>query len=88
VDLYPAIDLRGGRCVRLYQGDFGRETAYGTDPVAVAELFAGAGARWIHVVDLETLSPPSPPPWHRASRCRRVGGCATTPPPGPCGRRA
>jgi phosphoribosylformimino-5-aminoimidazole carboxamide ribotide isomerase len=53
VDLYPAIDLRGGRCVRLYQGDFGRETAYGTDPVAVAELFAGAGARWIHVVDLD-----------------------------------
>jgi phosphoribosylformimino-5-aminoimidazole carboxamide ribotide isomerase len=51
--LYPAIDLRGGRCVRLYQGDYGRESAYGTDPVAVAEEFAAAGARWIHVVDLD-----------------------------------
>ncbi|HET9078633.1 MAG TPA: 1-(5-phosphoribosyl)-5-[(5-phosphoribosylamino)methylideneamino]imidazole-4-carboxamide isomerase [Acidimicrobiales bacterium] len=53
MDLYPAIDLRGGRCVRLVEGDFGRETVYGDDPVAVAETFAAAGARWIHVVDLD-----------------------------------
>ncbi|MDQ6910322.1 MAG: 1-(5-phosphoribosyl)-5-[(5-phosphoribosylamino)methylideneamino]imidazole-4-carboxamide isomerase [Actinomycetota bacterium] len=53
MDLYPAIDLRGGRCVRLYQGDYGRETVYGTDPIALAETFAAAGARWIHVVDLD-----------------------------------
>lgn len=53
MDLYPAIDLRGGRCVRLYQGDYSRETAYGTDPVTVAVSFAAAGARWIHVVDLD-----------------------------------
>ncbi|MCA1693212.1 MAG: 1-(5-phosphoribosyl)-5-[(5-phosphoribosylamino)methylideneamino]imidazole-4-carboxamide isomerase [Acidimicrobiales bacterium] len=52
-DLYPAIDLRDGRCVRLYQGDYGRESAYGTDPVAVAVGFAAAGARWLHVVDLD-----------------------------------
>jgi len=39
--------------VRLYQGDFGRETVYGTDPVAVAGRFASAGARWLHVVDLD-----------------------------------
>lgn len=52
-DLYPAIDLRGGRCVRLLQGDYGRETVYGDDPVAQAEAFAAAGARWIHVVDLD-----------------------------------
>jgi phosphoribosylformimino-5-aminoimidazole carboxamide ribotide isomerase len=52
-DLYPAIDLRGGRCVRLHQGDHGRETVYGDDPVAQARAFAGAGARWIHVVDLD-----------------------------------
>jgi phosphoribosylformimino-5-aminoimidazole carboxamide ribotide isomerase len=52
-ELYPAIDLRDGRCVRLYQGDFGRESAYGTDPVAVALGFAEAGARWVHVVDLD-----------------------------------
>ena len=53
MDLYPAIDLRGGRCVRLAQGDFGRETVYGDDPVAVARGFAAAGAPWIHVVDLD-----------------------------------
>ncbi len=52
-DLYPAIDLRGGRCVRLYQGDYGRETVYGEDPVAVALGFVAAGVRWIHVVDLD-----------------------------------
>jgi phosphoribosylformimino-5-aminoimidazole carboxamide ribotide isomerase len=53
MDLYPSIDLRGGRCVRLYQGDYQRETVYGTDPVAVATGFAAAGARWVHVVDLD-----------------------------------
>ena len=53
MDLYPAIDLRGGRAVRLYQGDYSQETVYGTDPVAVARSFASAGARWIHVVDLD-----------------------------------
>jgi phosphoribosylformimino-5-aminoimidazole carboxamide ribotide isomerase len=51
--LYPAIDLRGGRCVRLYQGDYHRETVYGDDPVAQARAFAADGARWIHVVDLD-----------------------------------
>lgn len=53
MDLYPAIDLRGGRCVRLYQGDFGRETVYDDDPRARARAFAEAGAPWIHVVDLD-----------------------------------
>ncbi len=53
LDLYPAIDLRDGRCVRLYQGDYGRETVYGDDPVAQALTFARAGAPWIHVVDLD-----------------------------------
>ncbi len=53
MDLYPAIDLRGGRCVRLVEGDFDRETVYGDDPVAVARTFAAAGASWIHVVDLD-----------------------------------
>jgi phosphoribosylformimino-5-aminoimidazole carboxamide ribotide isomerase len=53
VDLYPAIDLRGGRCVRLTEGDFDRETVYSDDPVEVARSFAGAGAPWVHVVDLD-----------------------------------
>ena len=52
-ELYPAIDLRGGRVVRLHQGDFDRETVYDDDPVAVARSFETAGARWIHVVDLD-----------------------------------
>ena len=53
IDLYPAIDLLGGRVVRLRQGDYADETVYGDDPVAVARGFAAAGARWIHVVDLD-----------------------------------
>jgi phosphoribosylformimino-5-aminoimidazole carboxamide ribotide isomerase len=53
VELYPAIDLRAGRCVRLTQGDFGRETVYGTDPVERAMAFEASGARWLHVVDLD-----------------------------------
>lgn len=53
MELFPAIDLRRGRCVRLYQGDFEQETVYGDDPVAVARSFAAAGARWVHVVDLD-----------------------------------
>jgi phosphoribosylformimino-5-aminoimidazole carboxamide ribotide isomerase len=53
IDLYPAIDLLGGRVVRLRQGDYADETVYGDDPVAVARDFAAAGARWIHVVDLD-----------------------------------
>jgi phosphoribosylformimino-5-aminoimidazole carboxamide ribotide isomerase len=52
-ELYPAIDLRAGRCVRLYQGDYAQETVYGDDPPAQARRFADAGARWIHVVDLD-----------------------------------
>lgn len=53
MDLYPAIDLRDGRCVRLLRGDYDRETHYGDDPVAQAKAFADAGAGWIHVVDLD-----------------------------------
>ncbi len=60
MNLYPAIDLRGGRVVRLYQGDFDQETAYGPDPVAVAEDYATAGARWIHVVDLDAARTGTP----------------------------
>lgn len=52
-DLYPAIDLRGGRVVRLTKGDYEAETVYGDDPVAVAVSFADAGAPWVHVVDLD-----------------------------------
>jgi phosphoribosylformimino-5-aminoimidazole carboxamide ribotide isomerase len=53
MDLFPAIDLRDGRCVRLYQGDYAQETVYADDPVAQAQAFAAEGARWVHVVDLD-----------------------------------
>jgi 1-(5-phosphoribosyl)-5-[(5-phosphoribosylamino)methylideneamino] imidazole-4-carboxamide isomerase/N-(5'phosphoribosyl)anthranilate isomerase len=53
VILLPAVDIRGGKCVRLLQGDFGRETVYDEDPVAVAKRFVSEGAEWLHVVDLD-----------------------------------
>jgi len=52
-ELLPAIDLRGSRVVRLVEGDFARETAYADDPQTIAIRFVGAGASWIHVVDLD-----------------------------------
>ena len=50
---YPAIDVREGRVVRLQQGDYARETRYPDDPFAVAMRYADAGARWLHLVDLD-----------------------------------
>ena len=52
-EIIPAIDLRDGRVVRLAQGDYGRETRYGADPVELAQRYLAAGARWLHVVDLD-----------------------------------
>ena len=52
-EILPAIDLRGGRVVRLRQGDFARETQYSDDAVQVARTFAADGATWLHVVDLD-----------------------------------
>lgn len=51
--IFPAIDLRAGRCVRLVEGDFDRETMYDANPTAAARLWAAAGADWLHVVDLD-----------------------------------
>jgi phosphoribosylformimino-5-aminoimidazole carboxamide ribotide isomerase len=51
--LYPAIDVRGGRVVRLAQGDYARETTYGDDPLAAAQAYAAQGATWLHLVDLD-----------------------------------
>jgi phosphoribosylformimino-5-aminoimidazole carboxamide ribotide isomerase len=53
VILYPAIDLKGGQCVRLLRGDLARATVFNTDPAAQARQFAEAGCAWIHVVDLD-----------------------------------
>jgi phosphoribosylformimino-5-aminoimidazole carboxamide ribotide isomerase len=53
MDVLPAIDLRGGRCVRLTQGDYDRETVFDDDPAGVARRWVDAGARRLHVVDLD-----------------------------------
>ncbi|MDQ3057446.1 MAG: 1-(5-phosphoribosyl)-5-[(5-phosphoribosylamino)methylideneamino]imidazole-4-carboxamide isomerase [Pseudomonadota bacterium] len=51
--VYPAIDVRDGRVVRLLQGDYSRETTYSDDPLALARRYADAGATWLHLVDLD-----------------------------------
>jgi phosphoribosylformimino-5-aminoimidazole carboxamide ribotide isomerase len=51
--IYPAIDIKGGRCVRLTQGRADQETVYAENPAAVAEDFRAAGSAWVHVVDLD-----------------------------------
>ncbi|MFZ4515865.1 MAG: HisA/HisF-related TIM barrel protein [Acidimicrobiia bacterium] len=53
MECYPAIDVREGRSVRLHQGAFAEETRYDEDPVALAAMYAQAGAPWVHIVDLD-----------------------------------
>lgn len=53
ITIYPAIDMRGGNCVRLLQGDYNKETIYGDSPFDMAARFAADGADWIHMVDLD-----------------------------------
>ncbi|WP_096156652.1 MULTISPECIES: 1-(5-phosphoribosyl)-5-[(5-phosphoribosylamino)methylideneamino]imidazole-4-carboxamide isomerase [Bacillus] len=51
--IYPAIDMLGGKCVRLLQGDYSKETVYSDSPFLMAKKFAESGAQWIHMVDLD-----------------------------------
>jgi phosphoribosylformimino-5-aminoimidazole carboxamide ribotide isomerase len=60
VKLVPAIDIRGGRCVRLRRGDFADETVFGEDPVAMARRWVDEGAHYLHVVDLDGAREGSP----------------------------
>ena len=53
IQIYPAIDMKGGKCVRLYQGDYDQETVYGDSPFEMAKKFVDEGANWIHLVDLD-----------------------------------
>lgn len=53
VQLYPAIDMKDGKCVRLYQGDYDQQTIYGDSPFEMAKSFVEQGADWIHLVDLD-----------------------------------
>jgi len=72
--LLPAIDLRGGKAVRLRQGEASRETRYSDDPVAIARQFAEAGARALHVVDLDGAFSGAPVNLPLVARICRVAG--------------
>ena len=74
MQLFPAIDLRGGQVVRLTQGDYDRMTVYGQDPCAQARNFVAAGAKNLHVVDLDGAKDPFPtttplPRWQSKAAC-------------------
>jgi len=53
MEIIPAVDIRGGKCVRLYQGDYEQETVFDEDPVTAALTWYSQGARWLHIVDLD-----------------------------------
>lgn len=53
MEIIPAIDIKGGKCVRLYQGDYNQETVFSEDPVTAALTWYSQGARWLHIVDLD-----------------------------------
>jgi phosphoribosylformimino-5-aminoimidazole carboxamide ribotide isomerase len=53
MEIIPAIDIRGGKCVRLYQGDYSQETVFDVDPVTTALTWYSQGARWVHIIDLD-----------------------------------
>jgi phosphoribosylformimino-5-aminoimidazole carboxamide ribotide isomerase len=75
VILYPAIDIRGGQAVRLLQGDYERETAYDADPVDAAERWAGEGAEFLHVVDLDGAKAGEPQNLEAVRRIAAAVGC-------------
>ncbi|HEX4054198.1 MAG TPA: 1-(5-phosphoribosyl)-5-[(5-phosphoribosylamino)methylideneamino]imidazole-4-carboxamide isomerase [Tepidisphaeraceae bacterium] len=72
----PSIDLRGGRVVRLQQGDYARQIDYEVDPVATARSFAAAGATWMHVVDLDGAKEGRPVQTEMISRLSAAAGVA------------
>ena len=68
MDVIPAIDIRGGRCVRLVQGDYARETVFAEDPAEAAKRWRDAGARRLHVVDLDGARQGRPLNWEAVTR--------------------
>jgi phosphoribosylformimino-5-aminoimidazole carboxamide ribotide isomerase len=76
VILYPAIDIRGGQAVRLLQGDYERETTYDADPVDAAKRWAGEGAEFLHVVDLDGAKAGAP---QNLEAVRRVAAAVDCP---------
>jgi phosphoribosylformimino-5-aminoimidazole carboxamide ribotide isomerase len=76
VILYPAIDIRGGQAVRLFQGDYAHETVYDADPVDAAARWAGEGAEFLHVVDLDGAKAGEP---RNLDAIRRIAAAVTCP---------
>ncbi|MEX0671232.1 MAG: 1-(5-phosphoribosyl)-5-[(5-phosphoribosylamino)methylideneamino]imidazole-4-carboxamide isomerase [Pirellulales bacterium] len=74
MQLWPAIDLRGGKCVRLLQGDYARETVFGDDPVAMVRRFLAGGARRLHIVDLDGAKAGEPVQADLVGRMARAAG--------------
>ena len=74
MQIFPAIDLRGGQVVRLYQGDYDQETVYGEDPCAQAREFLDAGAQYLHVVDLDGARDGAPANFDSIAAIARQGG--------------
>jgi phosphoribosylformimino-5-aminoimidazole carboxamide ribotide isomerase len=68
MDVIPAIDIRGGRCVRLVQGDYARETVFADDPAEAARRWRDAGAKRLHVVDLDGARLGRPVNWEAVTR--------------------
>ena len=76
MELIPAIDLRDGKVVRLLRGDYGKETVYSSDPVAVARQFEAAGVARLHVIDLDGALAGSP---GNALVCQRIAQAVRIP---------
>ncbi|HEX2172432.1 MAG TPA: 1-(5-phosphoribosyl)-5-[(5-phosphoribosylamino)methylideneamino]imidazole-4-carboxamide isomerase [Dehalococcoidia bacterium] len=76
MEVIPAIDLRGGQCVRLYQGEYDRATVFDPDPVAVTRRWLAAGARRLHLVDLDGAFQGSP---HNRAAVEAIAQVATAP---------
>ena len=72
--LFPAIDLYEGKAVRLYKGDYNQLTVYNDDPAAVAKDFAAAGAKYIHIVDLEGARSGTTPNLDTVIRIKEASG--------------
>ncbi len=68
--ILPAIDIKGGQCVRLYQGDYAQATTYDADPVQVAQRWQAAGASWLHLVDLDGAAAGQPVNIEQIARIR------------------
>jgi phosphoribosylformimino-5-aminoimidazole carboxamide ribotide isomerase len=74
MELIPAIDLRNGSCVRLFKGDFAQETRYAVEPLELARRYRDAGARWLHIVDLDGAKRGAPVNLELVARMRAAAG--------------